>query len=93
MSSSASKRLLEDDGLPMIVHVREPNDKLWTAFMASIVASMATINFGYALGYSSPTESKMSGDKPGDALNPDQFSWFSVCHVITYFFMYNLIMR
>jgi len=63
----------DEDGLPLLIHVRENNDKLFTAFLASVIASLASLNFGYALGYSSPTQKQMSPDP----LDKDQFSWFS----------------
>ena len=70
------KYLDDEDGLPLIVKVTEaPNDKLSTALLASVVASLSTLNFGYALGFSSPTEKTMTSD---GTLNTNQFSWFSV---------------
>ena len=74
---------MEDDGLPLMVKVTEAaNDKLVTALLASVVASLSTLNFGYALGFTSPTEVEMTSD---GALDADQFSWFSVSHILSSF--------
>ena len=79
----AKRYLMEDDGLPLMVKVTEAaNDKLVTALLASVVASLSTLNFGYALGFTSPTEVEMTSDGTLDA---DQFSWFSVSHIFCLF--------
>ena len=74
----------EEDGLPLLIKVKEHNDKLSTPFLASIIASLAALNFGYALGYTSPTQSEMTAKN--DPLDKDQFSWFSVIHFNRYLF-------
>ena len=66
----------DEDGLPLVVRTSDtPDDRLFTALLASVVASLATLNFGYALGFTSPTEILMTTD---GSLSKDAFSWFSV---------------
>lgn len=65
-----------EDGLPLVVRTSQtPDDQLFKALLASVVASLATLNFGYALGFTSPTEIMMTTD---GSLSKDAFSWFSV---------------
>ena len=50
-------------------------DRFSTILLPSVVASLAALNFGFTLGYTSPTEKALTKDLK---LNDPQFSWFAV---------------
>ena len=50
-------------------------DRFSTILLPSVVASLAALNFGFTLGYTSPTQEKLIKDLK---LNQNKFSWFGV---------------
>ena len=58
------------------------NERFITAFIASVIASLASVCFGFALGYTSPTEHKMESDERLN-ITKEEFSWFAVSLGIT----------
>ena len=65
----------EADSVPFVSVKRDATDKFATSLVASIIASLATLNFGFAMGYSSPTEEKMTDQ---GVFTQEEFSWFGV---------------
>jgi len=51
-------------------------ERFATVFLASSVAALASLNFGFTLGYTSPTQHELQKDK-NLHLSDDQFSWFA----------------
>eukprot|EP00794_Sanderia_malayensis_P011967 gene11967-13204_t len=49
----------------------------WPAFFATLVVALGPFNFGYALGYSSPVESKLEDSTQSFCVSKDEFSWFA----------------
>ena len=60
--------------------------KFFPAFIATLVAALGPLNFGFALGFSSPVESGMERDSSSPQLSKEEFSWFAVR--TTYRFIY-----
>ena len=58
-------------------HGKQDNDRFSTAFLASVIASLGSLNFGYTLGYTSPTELEIESDTRIH-VSKTQFSWFAV---------------
>lgn len=58
-------------------HGVQKNDRFSTAFLASVIASLGSLNFGYTLGYTSPTELELEKDTRLN-MSKTQFSWFAV---------------
>ena len=50
-------------------------DRFSTIFLPSVVASLAALNFGFTLGYTSPTQKELKNDLK---LTDGQFSSFGV---------------
>ena len=50
-------------------------DRFSTILLPSVVASLAALNFGFTIGYTSPTQSELSKDLK---LSDQQFSLFGV---------------
>ena len=50
-------------------------DRFSTILLPSVVGSLAALNFGFTLGYTSPTQKELEKDLK---LNSNQFSWFVV---------------
>ena len=48
------------------------------AFIATLVAALGPFNFGFALGYSSPVESKIEKSTSVPHLSSEEYSWFAV---------------
>lgn len=63
------------DRIPLI----ESKDRFSSVFAAAVTASLASLCFGFTLGYTSPTELKMTTDgKDGHlVISKSQFSWFA----------------
>jgi len=62
-----------------VVHIKEKSkskERFVTVFLASSVAALASINFGFTFGYTSPTQQAIQTDKDLH-LSDDQFSWFA----------------
>ena len=77
-----SNPLLDDEysrETPLLTrsHGMQRNDRFSTAFLASVIASLGSLNFGYTLGYTSPTELEMEKDVHLN-MSKTQFSWFAV---------------
>ena len=53
-------------------------DRFSTVLLPSVVASLAALNFGFTLGYTSPTEVELKKD----LLSSEQFSLFTVSQKI-----------
>ena len=54
-----------------------PKDRFSSVFAAAVTASLASLCFGFTLGFTSPTESDMENDKKLN-ITKSQFSWFAV---------------
>lgn len=52
--------------------------KFLPALIATLVAAIGPLNFGYALGYSSPVELKLENKSVDPHLTKDEYSWFAV---------------
>lgn len=50
----------------------------WPTLFATLVVALGPLNFGFALGYTSPVEQKMEASNQSLYLNKDEFSWFAV---------------
>lgn len=89
-----SKRLLEEDDedcLPRIDVISPtpkgpPKDTIATSLVASLIASLAVFNFGYALDFTSPTQKKMVDEDK--VLDTEEFSWFGVCNFALIVFIF-----
>ena len=51
-------------------------DRFSTVFIASLVAALAPLNFGYALGYTSPIQTVLEDTTQKFHVTDEQFSWF-----------------
>ena len=56
--------------------------RFFPAFIATLVAALGALNFGFALGFSSPVQSGMEKSSSTPHLSKEEFSWFAVrvCH-------------
>ena len=64
--------------------------KFMPAFFATLVAAIGSLNFGFALGYSSPVESGIEHDhKVG--ISTELFSWFAVSFRYDFLLWANLV--
>ena len=52
------------------------NDRFSTAFLATVIASLGSLNFGFTLGYTSPTELELEADAQIN-MSKSQFAWFA----------------
>ena len=50
-------------------------DRFSTILLPSVVAALAAVNFGFTVGYTSPTQKELQKDLK---VNDEQFSWFGV---------------
>ena len=62
---------------------RKMNDKFWPVFVATLVAALGPLNFGFALGFTSPVEAAMEDKSQKLCLTKGQFSWFAVSSYFT----------
>ena len=66
-----------NDVLPVTTGIKG-HDKMSAALMASCIASIASVLFGYTMGYTSPTQK----DIEKELMSTTQFSWFAVSFVV-----------
>ena len=59
--------------------------KFLPAFIATLVAALGPLNFGFALGYSSPIELKIEKSSSDPHLTSEEFSWFAVSTLRRFF--------
>lgn len=63
-------------------------DRFSSVFLACVIASLASLNFGYTLGYTSPTQTKLQDSHRSFSVTKDQFSLFGVKIYIQFIFFY-----
>ena len=68
-----------NDVLPVSTGIKG-HDKISAALLASCVASLASVIFGYTMGYTSPTQQNIEKE----LMSSTQFSWFAVSPTIFY---------
>lgn len=61
-------------------------ERFATVFLASSIAAIASVNFGFTLGYTSPTQHAIQSDK-NLHLSDNQFSWFAVSSGLTFYIL------
>lgn len=83
-----TRRLLHEKRTSPVFKVAtnvKENDKFSRTFLASSIASIASLLFGYTMGFTSPTQA----DIEKEMLTTDQFSWFAVSQ--TYLLSYSFL--
>ena len=58
-------------------------ERLDTTLIASLIASLATLNFGYAMGFPSPVQNYIEKNSKANHgfLTTEEFSWFQVRNI------------